>query len=506
MRREEILDSWDEKQYHLLVFLHKNNFSATKEDCLSALNLNISTFNKLINSLEELASSSSLFTLSKHGQVLSMRIPFDKNLDDIFHYLLLSSVKYQIISELFHKETLHIPDLEKKLGISYSTFYRKLDEINLILDEFGIKIENKLIVGSELQIRHFLVELYTMTRTWKLTSEQISDKSVFDLVIKLNEQFNLELSDIAIGRIVSYLMIVKFRYLQKKVSAIGSSDWFFDDTSFEKFANAFARSPLYSPCSDYMDTFFSSYGIAAKENEPLALVIFLMGNHILADRSILYTDLISVEADAQPMTYFIKAKLLNCFIENEVISSDQQEELAYLLSQITWNHCFFKGWVTTEKSQMDQKEFENISRLFGAKDFITNFFTGYFPEIVHSIDLLNYFNSDLYQLTIYYLKGNYSGLSIGVHIEGSILMKKILTPMIVKRLNSLNFITASTFDKSSHYDLVISNVNFPAIEKQGKYFYLMNHEFYNGDLQLIEEFISKIIHEPATLTHNKDLK
>ena len=255
-----------------------------------------------------------------------------------------------------------------------------------------------------------------------------------------------------------------------------------------------------------MDTFFSSYGIAAKENEPLALVIFLMGNHILADRSILYTDLISVEADAQPMTYFIKAKLLNCFIENEVISSDQQEELAYLLSQITWNHCFFKGWVTTEKSQMDQKEFENISRLFGAKDFITNFFTGYFPEIVHSVDLLNYLNSDLYQLTIYYLKGNYSGLSIGVHIEGSILMKKILTPMIVKRLNSLNFITASTFDKSSHYDLVISNVNFPAIEKQGKYFYLMNHEFYNGDFQLIEEFISKIIHEPATLTHNKDLK
>lgn len=505
MRREEILDSWDEKQYRLLLFLHKKNFSATKEDCSEALGTNTSTLNKLISSLEELAETSHLFTLTKQGNVVSIQVPFDKNLDDVFHYLLVSSVKYQIISELFHKKTISIPYLEKKLGISYATFYRKLDEINLLLAEFEIKIENKTIIGSEFQIRHFLVELYTMTRTWKLTSEQISDKSVFDQVAVLNKQLQLELSDISIGRIVSYLMIVKFRYLQKKVIPMNSSKCFFDSVSFKRFFDAFEESSLYPLCKNYMDHFFSSYGIIPNKNEALGLLLFLMGNHILSDSSNTYKDILTIEANAQSMTLIIKSRLLDCFKESAIILPKQQQELSYLLSQIIWHHYLFKGWVTTENTLMDQQKVEKIIALFDAKDFITTFFIDYFPELDQNIRMLHYFNSDLYHLMIYYLKINYSGLSIGVHIEGNVLMKKILTPMIINRLNSLNYVTASIFDKQSTYDLVISNVNFPSIEKQGTYFYLINHEFYSGDLQMIENFVNMIIQNTATKPYSEAL-
>ncbi|MGX7205236.1 helix-turn-helix domain-containing protein [Enterococcus pingfangensis] len=506
MYRGKILDSWDEKQYNLLTFLHKNNFSATKEECLHTLNLNVSVLNNLIVSLESLASESGLFSISKQGRILTISIPFDKNLDDIFHYLLLSSIKYQIISELFHKETLHIPNIEQKLGISYSTFYRKLVEINVILAEFDIKIENKKLIGSELQIRHFFVEFYTMTRTWKSTSEQFSDKVVFDEIIKLNNQFQLELSDIAIGRIVAYLMIVKFRYLQKKVVPVSCiSDWFFDDASFNRFVDSLVKSPLYEPGKLFMKKFFSAYGIVPKGDEPLALILFLMGKHILSDDSILYKDLIAVEAEADLMTYAMKNKLLDCFNDHQIISSNQQDELTYLLTQVTWHHCFFKGWIVTEDSQITPEQFEKVAALFDTDDFIADFFADHFPDVTHKIDVLDYYKSDLYQLILYFLKGNFPGLSIGVHIEGDLLMKRILTPMIIKRLNCLDFITASTLKKGVAYDLVVSNVNFPAIENQGKHFYLINHEFYSSDFQHIEEFISMIVNA-ATFSYNRDLK
>src|SRR5699024_3139444 len=83
-----------------------------------------------------------------------------QSLDEIISFLIHDSVKYRLLLLLFEQKNYMIFELAEALLLSESTLFRKIKELNKLLEEFEIQIKNNKLVGEESQIRYFYYLLF----------------------------------------------------------------------------------------------------------------------------------------------------------------------------------------------------------------------------------------------------------------------------------------------------------------------------------------------------------
>ncbi len=78
----------------------------------------------------------------------------------ILLFLLQESLKFKMLVYLLEHQQVSIIRLATAFNISESSVFRKIKELNQLLEEFGLQIKNGQLYGEELQIRYFYYELF----------------------------------------------------------------------------------------------------------------------------------------------------------------------------------------------------------------------------------------------------------------------------------------------------------------------------------------------------------
>lgn len=67
------------------------------------------------------------------------------------------SIKFHMVQQLFHKNKINGGYFQQNYAISSATYYRKIVELNDLLNEFNLRIKRGKLIGEEKQIRFFFL-------------------------------------------------------------------------------------------------------------------------------------------------------------------------------------------------------------------------------------------------------------------------------------------------------------------------------------------------------------
>ncbi|MGR3741234.1 helix-turn-helix domain-containing protein [Companilactobacillus sp. DQM5] len=499
MYRNKFLDSWDEKKFELLLYLNSHNNNCTKEACYTYLGITPKTLFKICQSLDDVSKETDFFTLDITQNRLLLKINDQKNLSNIFFYFLSKSTNYAVISQLFYKKEINMLDLQDELGISHSTLYRKLDELNELLSVFKLKISNKSLKGPELQIRHFFVDYSINFIPHDYLLENLTNTKINDSVDFFEESFNLKLSPEANLLLKIYLSIVKKRYEKDKIDTSSLMNEFpFTATNYTfstqlSFMNVYQKSFIYKDLSEYLDTFFNKFNLKNSPEETIMFLLFLMGNNIVPINSKIFNAIMTIQDSSNSPITGIVGRILDLLISNQLLNSDDlflQKEISDYINIICWNQSIYYGGIY----MYEDSSFENfidLRKFKPIREFINNFFTSEYPEMANYESQNKSFITNL--LLIFLFASNHSSKSykIGVDIQGEMMHSKLIQMRLINRINSLGYVVATKVQPLSQYDLIVSNIDSPAFRKQSKDYYLLNHQFTPEDFNIIEEVIRK---------------
>lgn len=499
MYRSKFLDSWNEKQFELLVFLNsdKNN-SRTKEECAVSLDVSSKTLQKIVNSLEELSEKTNFFELTTTNNHLSLNIRSNRSLDSIFYELLTTSIKHDIIFSLFEFGEINYTKLEMNIGVSHSTLYRKIDEVNALIEPFNIQITKKNLHGSELQIRRFLIDYFSSNIPFKVTFEKLLTKKIQESIDFFEKTFNVKLAAGSRIRLILYLTIVKKRYDIDTVSNDLLHQYpYFENNSDRisqlKFFSNFKYSHIESQITTFLDEFFKKFDIKPHTPENILFLLFLMGEDIFKIDDQPFKELVSIQEKNDSLINNIIKNIITVMLDNHIINdydTDLIDRIALYLRIICWEQEIYVGEVYS-KFDINFEELLNTRKLKPIKDFILNFFTTYYPKFSSSDVQDKKFISDLVLIFIYAANNSNPLYTIGVEISGEPMYRIFAEKQLINYVNSFAYIQAEVFDKNKHYNLIISNIDDDEVNNRADDIYLVDHRYTTADLTNIEKFINE---------------
>lgn len=157
MRKFDLLEKLEVYQIDILIYLSNVGGTATKKELLQHLNIGDYFLLKLLEELMTSAKKSNdRFSIEINKQTIVFQTKPDYSLHTLYNELIMHAPKYIILEELLLYGTIDAKRLCKKIGISHSTYFRKINELNVLLNEFDLTIQNGVLLGSELQIRFFM--------------------------------------------------------------------------------------------------------------------------------------------------------------------------------------------------------------------------------------------------------------------------------------------------------------------------------------------------------------
>lgn len=506
MKRSELLDAWDQKIFDLLFYLNNNHQRLRKSECWKQLAMQPATFKKLCESIEELQAASQLFLFENQAHHVYLQVKPETNLDQIFYFLIKRSVKYQLIREIYGKRTPQSQALKAKLGISSATLYRKLEELNDLLQEFNLTITAKELQGPELQIRYFLFRLYLNSRPWRAIPHHLLDQQLLAKVEAFDQSLDLNLSQRKHDELVIYLTIVKKRYIQDKVNhELKREQPFFqnpmDKSQQQAFIDQLKSGPLYPKLQNLIADILRGTGKQPDPYEGCLLLLHMMGNDLIKRQSQLYPEVTALAQATQLPTFAIKQTILQIMTDHRYVRQQHppdSERKLYGITLILWQHLIYSGYIDPFRrveSPTDQESF----RTFGPYgEFIRNFFSQYFPDFSYDTGRDARFITNLLNLSLFYGQQNQAIFSVGVYFEGEYTERRWLRNSVINNINSLAIASASPLEPGRQYDLVISNVDYPAIRKQGARFFLFNYSLFTADTKEVLDYIYTLINPKPT--------
>ncbi|WP_125607496.1 helix-turn-helix domain-containing protein [Lapidilactobacillus bayanensis] len=116
------------------------------------------------------------------------------DLSDIYYAYLSESVEYKILCYLFKWQHFTTQKLCRYLVISEASVYRYLTHLNHLLAEFDLKIKNGQLVGNELQVDYFYLELIWNSRPMNEIVAATNEERITRTVIALEQALTTKFS------------------------------------------------------------------------------------------------------------------------------------------------------------------------------------------------------------------------------------------------------------------------------------------------------------------------
>ncbi|MGM0172956.1 helix-turn-helix domain-containing protein [Enterococcus sp. DIV0800] len=472
----ELLNKWDQKIIQFIVSLRQNGYRLSKKEVTRELSLTRPTLIKLVKDINSIFCALEGYKLVIKNDYYILEMSLENNLRDLFIYLLGDSRKFQIISEIFTKTTINVNYFCDTHQISRHTYYSELKEINILLTEFNLKIADNRLRGSEMQIRYFYTSLFSKTYEKKVIDQISQEYLSAHFIEEFAKRFQVDFGHSSYYELGLYFYITTKRYDRKENQKVVLEDGFANRTYALKKRNLFihhlADSAVIEEINDIIRRNYARHHWLNNKNEQLFLLFFLMGHYDSSTHSLLYEEIVKIERDSGNYS----EEVIDFFLEHSGDHKDEKliKNTRYNLSKVLWKQLIFAGNISKERDTYSGnyksdlcpqavKFFEELRRT------LSNQFKGIEYKNGNNKELLVNFGIN-YSLLIKQKKKKFH---VGLFFEGSPIVVRSTMDYYLTELNRYSYITATKWQESKEYDLIVSNFEILDFKKRNsKVFYV----------------------------------
>lgn len=488
----DLLEKNEAHQIMLLKYICDVGGSAKKQDIANYLQTGIYFVTQLIDNIAHLASKSNgNFFITVDKTTIYFNTKTNYSLNKLLLELTVQAPKYKILEELFLTGTTEPSRLCKKINISYSTYFRKINELNSFLSEFELTIQNGAIQGNELQIRYFFVSLNSTIRPDYLSQLNTLDPKIQPIIETITDKIETPLSEISKQKLSFYFIILKKRYIQNKNSEFYPLFSKYQLMIYKKsdFFTQLKKSRFYQKIQLSVNSFLNYYSFKSCTDEALLLILFLLGENISPINPSFLNNLKTIENNSTFSTQILVHDFFTFMKEkhpNSSLKPAQHDYLQKYLKSVIYRQLIFKGVITRFNYN---KEGIQISLNSTLELFINHYelkYPKFFNQFINDYSVLK----QLSYAIDYYEQCIQSRITVGVFIEDDFLYSKFLTKWWVGQVNLTTIGSAEEMNNNKNYDLIISNVDYPYIKSKGKQFLFITHQNEKMDLRDLEKVLT----------------
>lgn len=381
----ELVDKQSKHQLHIFQFLLAHERQVEIERLFAAFSLSTPTIQKEVLQLKEKLQlfhpKAELMLLEK--TTLRLCLPDDFLLDEFLYEMYYSeSLEVQLLDTLYLVQELSITKLTLAFQISEASLFRRLKQLNTVLDDFELGYKNRQLLGKAEDVQLFYYHFYRQVFPFRLLKQRFYRESFDQLLTILETQLAFSFSAVERVELMLWLSITE-KQLDIRTTRRYSTVTFFpfkEELRFKQMEQIFFR-------------FSSRYAMQWPREAIEWFYVFLqaeahidMSDAFLTKMIPLFTDLHKIlEHDlatvdqvylAQTHLYVAYQKTIwtTIFAQGESLSDQDQESFYQIMEKI---ETYAMSRLTTTKWRyLDEAYFRIVSSI-RIKQKLQLEFTGY---------------------------------------------------------------------------------------------------------------------------------
>lgn len=220
MFKTDLLDKQDRIVVMLLEALYLADGAVSKQKLSQELAVSLSSLNRYIAQLNQLLApqiNAGAVILNIQSNQLELKLVGQVTFDELYcDQAIRNAINYQILMLIYQKGKVTLPEFVFELALSEASLYRHLQQLNSLLAEFKLTIKQGQLSGTELQIRYFYYQLFTLIPIAATKQNVLHDQYIRGL----EEHFAYQFNAVAAQRIKLWITISRQRQL-----TITQFDW-----------------------------------------------------------------------------------------------------------------------------------------------------------------------------------------------------------------------------------------------------------------------------------------
>lgn len=304
------------------------SFTALRE----VTKLSKTAFEQYVKELAEFGQQTKEYHLRYLDTTIALDFSETVNLEMVIINLVEKSSYFQILQFALNHPTFTTTQLMANLGMSESTTFRKLKELNQILKEFQVQIKNGELQGEELQIRYVYYQLFSLMMPYcTLPLVTLPDYATF--IKGLSQSLTCRFTKIQQEKISLWWYITQKRWLAKKIE-------------YQRLKTIFAsfyKDEWYLKMDHFISLYLSRMAVENDRYEGIMFYIFLISFEVLSEEDFYQYDLSrSKRLPTARLDLYLRETILIDYRPKR-FSIALEKRLGYQLAQVNHEVYFFMG-------------------------------------------------------------------------------------------------------------------------------------------------------------------
>lgn len=462
MKIEQLLEKKEQLQVLILRDMVLHGGTVGTNQLREQVNLSKTSFDQYIAEIPMIGRMMGKKVAIKRNEFqVTLELAEDVSLEKIILFLVQQSLKFNLLVYLLEHHQASIVRLATAFNISESSVFRKIKELNQLLQEFSLQIKNGQLYGEELQVRYFYYVLFQFISESQrpLFLQQTPDKA--PLILGLERALETTFSQESASKIACWLGITRKRLLSEKTTF----------ATLKEKKILYQKDRLYQALDPVISLYLSRTAAEISGYEPLMFYSFFVSFAVLSEEHFYQYDLTrSKKLPTAVLDTYIRETMLWHYRPRK-LKIKEEKAVGYQLAQIDNEFYFFRGvMMIYEPEHLLQQQKKMLGRSLSKllerlkETTLTQLPAKQGEEAALSYLMIQYANI-LMMIDFYIAKS----VTIGIDIETLPIYRVAFQQFLLRELKGISGIEIENRRPGKKYDLVIT---FNQEDPHQNYYYL----------------------------------
>lgn len=462
MKIEQLLEKKEQLQVLILRDMVLHGGTVGTNQLREQVNLSKTSFDQYIAEIPMIGMMMGKKVAIKRNEFqVTLELAEDVSLEKIILFLVQQSLKFNLLVYLLEHHQASIVRLATAFNISESSVFRKIKELNQLLQEFSLQIKNGQLYGEELQVRYFYYVLFQFISESQrpLFLQQTPDKA--PLILGLERALETTFSQESASKIACWLGITRKRLLSEKTTF----------ATLKEKKMLYQKDRLYQALDPVISLYLSRTAAEISGYEPLMFYSFFVSFAVLSEEHFYQYDLTrSKKLPTAVLDTYIRETMLWHYRPRK-LKIKEEKAVGYQLAQIDNEFYFFRGvMMIYEPEHLLQQQKKMLGRSLSQllerlkETTLTQLPAKQGEEAALSYLMIQYANI-LMMIDFYIAKS----VTIGIDIETLPIYRVAFQQFLLRELKGISGIEIENRRPGKKYDLVIT---FNQEDPHQNYYYL----------------------------------
>lgn len=462
MKIEQLLEKKEQLQVLIIRDMVLHGGTVGTNQLREQVNLSKTSFDQYIAEIPMIGMMMGKKVAIKRNEFqVTLELAEDVSLEKIILFLVQQSLKFNLLVYLLEHHQASIVRLATAFNISESSVFRKIKELNQLLQEFSLQIKNGQLYGEELQVRYFYYVLFQFISESQrpLFLQQTPDKA--PLILGLERALETTFSQESASKIACWLGITRKRLLSEKTTF----------ATLKEKKILYQKDRLYQALDPVISLYLSRTAAEISGYEPLMFYSFFVSFAVLSEEHFYQYDLTrSKKLPTAVLDTYIRETMLWHYRPRK-LKIKEEKAVGYQLAQIDNEFYFFRGvMMIYEPEHLLQQQKKMLGRSLSQllerlkETTLTQLPAKQGEEAALSYLMIQYANI-LMMIDFYIAKS----VTIGIDIETLPIYRVAFQQFLLRELKGISGIEIENRRPGKKYDLVIT---FNQEDPHQNYYYL----------------------------------